>query len=179
MSITLGIRPESIISFPKQLSTKLARWDLILCGEGSIDAYSRQVGPRLAEALGVPALTQVTRVEASEGKLAVHRSLEDRTLILDVPLPALLTVGQEINVARFPTVLQIMGASRKPQVQWTLSDLGFAEEQTASAMSGIRTLALYAPKDEREQVPIQGATAEQSATELARVLFERGLVKVE
>jgi electron transfer flavoprotein beta subunit len=49
---------------------KLEGWDLILCGEGSIDAYNRQVGPRLAEALEIPVLTYATRVEDRRGRAA-------------------------------------------------------------------------------------------------------------
>jgi len=158
---------------------KIESWNLVLCGEGSIDAYSRQVGPRLAEALGFPALTHVTRVEVRNGGLSVHRSLEDRTLTVEASLPAVLTVGQEINEARFPTVLQIMGASKKPTVRWSLSDLGFEDGETAAGMSGVRTLEVYAPRIERQGIPIQGGTVEETAMALARRLFEQGLVKVE
>ena len=158
---------------------KLEGWDLVLCGEGSLDAYNRQVGPRIAEALAVPALTHAMRVEARNGKLVVHRALEDRTVIVEVAPPVLLTVGQEINQPRFPTVLQIMGASGKPTVKWELSDLGFNGDQTAAGMSGVRTLEVFAPREERQRIAIEGDSAEEMARELARTLFERGLVKVE
>jgi electron transfer flavoprotein beta subunit len=158
---------------------KLEGWDLILCGEGSIDAYNRQVGPRLAEALEIPVLTYATRVEARGESLVVYRALEDRTVIVEAAPPLLLTVGQEINEPRFPTVLQIMGASRKPTVKWTLSDLGFREGETAAAMSGVKTLEVYAPREERRRVSIPGDSVEEMAAELARTLFEQGLVKVE
>ena len=158
---------------------KLEPWDLLLCGEGSIDDYSRQVGPRLAEALGIPGLTHATRIEVNPSGLEVHRSLEDRTLIVDTPLPVVVTVGQEINVARFPTVLQIMGASKKPTVSWTLSDLGFAEGTTAAGMAGLRTLEVRAPKVERLGRRIDGDSVEEMATTLAHTLVEQGLVKVE
>ena len=157
---------------------KIEGWDLVLCGEGSIDAYSRQVGPRLGEALGIPVLTHVTRIEERNDRLGVHRSLEDRTLTVEVAPPAVLTVGQEINEPRFATVLQIMGASSKPTVRWALTDVGFEDGETADRMAGVRTLEVYAPRVERECSPIQGNTMEETAGELARVLFEHGLVKV-
>jgi len=158
---------------------KIAGWDLVLCGEGSIDAYSRQVGPRLGEALGVPVLTHVTRVEANGRTIRAQRSLEDRTVTVEGPLPVILTVGQEINDPRFPTVLQIMGASSKPRLRWSLSDLGFESSETAAGMSGVRTLEVFAPRIDRQAVTIAGDTPREVATELARRLFERGLVKVE
>jgi len=158
---------------------KIDGWDLVICGEGSIDAYSRQVGPRLGEALGIPALTHVTRVEARDDDLSIQRSLEDRTLTVEATLPVVLTVGQEINEARFPTVLQIMGASKKPTLRWSLSDLGFENGETAAGMSGVRTLEVYAPRVERQRIPIHEDTVEDTALDLARKLFEQGLVKVE
>jgi electron transfer flavoprotein beta subunit len=158
---------------------KLGHLDLVICGEGSLDDYNRQVGPRLAEELEIPVLSQVTRVEDRDGKLVIHRTLEDRTVIVEAALPLLLTVGQEINQPRFPTVLQIMGASGKPSVSWRLADLGFDDEETAAGMSGVTTLEVFAPPEERRRIPIEGDSVDEMAQELARVLFEQGLVKVE
>jgi electron transfer flavoprotein beta subunit len=158
---------------------KLGGVDLFICGEGSIDAYDRQVGPRLAEALGIPVLTQVTHIEERDGKLVAQRTLEDRTLTVEVSTPVLFTVGQEINQPRFPTVLQIMSASAKPSVTWRLVDLGFDERETATEMSGVKTLEVFAPPGERQRILIKGDSATAMARELAGVLFERGLVKIE
>ena len=72
-----------------------------------------------------------------------------------------------------------MGASKKPTVEWTLSDLGSTEGITASGGSGLRTIDVLAPRIERQGVAIRGDRVEQVATELARCLFEQGLVKVE
>jgi electron transfer flavoprotein beta subunit len=158
---------------------KLNGLDLVLCGEGSLDAYNRQVGPRLAEELGIPVLSQVTHVEDRDGKLVAHRALEDRTLVVEASTPILFTVGQEINQPRFPTVLQIMSASAKPSVTWCLVDLGFDETETAAGMSGVRTLEIFAPPDKRQQNRIKGDSVTEIAGELARILYERGLMKVE
>jgi len=158
---------------------KLGSLDLIICGEGSLDAYNRQVGPRLAEALEIPVLTQVMQVEDRDGKLVAYRALEDCTVIVELSTPVLLTVGQEINQPRFPTVLQIMSASGKPAVTWRLVDLGFDERETAAGMAGVTTLEVFAPPEERQRIPIKGDSAMEMARELARILFERALVKFE
>lgn len=158
---------------------RLGRLDLVICGEGSLDAYNRQVGPRVAEELEIPVLSHVTRIEARDGRLLIHRALEDRTVIVTAALPLLLTVGQEINQPRFPTVLQIKGASSKPVTTWGLPDLGFGQDDTAEKMSGVTTLDVSAPARPRLQIPIEGATAAELARELAGKLFEQGLVKIE
>ncbi len=152
---------------------KLGPWELLICGDGSIDQYNRQVGPRLAEALSVPSLTQVIKVEYAANQVRVERALEDRIEIVEALLPALITVSPEINQPRIPTVLQIMGASKKPVTDWSLTDLGLAETPTA----GLRTLEVSAPPSERKRIAVAGEDAAQIGRSLARILLEAGVVK--
>ena len=158
---------------------KLANWDVVLCGEGSLDDYSRQVGPRLGEALRIPVLTHVSRIEVADGGLIADRGLEDRTETVESATPILVTVGQEINQPRLPTVLQILSAAKKPVIEWSLFDLGFHHGQTAAGLSGVRTLAVRAPVDSRRCVDVPGDDAAEVARNLARELFEKGLVKIQ
>jgi electron transfer flavoprotein beta subunit len=155
---------------------KLGRWDLVLCGEGSGDQYNRQVGPRIAEALGVPSLTHVSSLRLCDAAVWAERALEDRIETVEADRPAVVTVTQEINQPRLPTVLQIKGSARKPITRWRLADLGFGPEQTAAALSGVRTLECLAPRARRRRTPVQGESAGQAAMLLARALLEEGVV---
>ena len=56
----------------------IERWDLVLCGEASVDDYHGQVGPRLAQALGLPAVTYAARLRVEGERLLAERALEDR-----------------------------------------------------------------------------------------------------
>lgn len=172
-----GADPLATASILAAALSRLEHWDLVICGEGSLDGYNRQVGLRLAEALEIPVLTHATHVDRRGRELIVHRALEDRTVLVAAALPLLLTVGQEINQPRFPTVLQIMAASRKPTASWRLADLGFAEGETAAGMSAVTTIGVFAPPEERRRIPIPGSGAREVARGLARCLFEQGLVK--
>jgi electron transfer flavoprotein beta subunit len=149
--------------------------EVILCGEGSIDGYSRQVGPRIGESLGVAIVTQVTRVEPEEGRFVAHRGLEDRTEIVEAEPPVLLSVSQAINEPRFPTVLQIMGASRKPVRRWSIGELGLTEG--ADSLAGLRTLEMRAPSSTRRRVDVEGETVEEKARWLVRRLRREGVVR--
>jgi electron transfer flavoprotein beta subunit len=157
---------------------KLQDWNLVLCGDGSLDHYNRQVGPRLAEELGIAVLTQVTQISSASGRLIVHRSTEDSTEVFECETPLVLTVGQEINQPRFPTVLQILGASKKPVVNWTACDLGFSQPRTAERLSATETLELLAPAVSRQRLLISAEDTEQLAAGLAKKLSENGLVKI-
>jgi electron transfer flavoprotein beta subunit len=156
---------------------KLGPWHLVLCGDGSIDQYNRQVGPRIAEELGLPPLTQVVALELRDGVVTVDRALEDRVDIVEAGLPAVVTVGQEINEPRLPTILPIMGSSRKPRTVWALSDLGFPGGTTAAGMAGVTTVRVTAPPSERRRVDVGGTNVEDIVRKLARVLLEEGMVK--
>lgn len=155
---------------------RLAPWDLVLCGEGSLDQYNRQVGPRLGEALGLPVLAPAAAVRIEGSTVTAERALEDRTEVVEAELPALVAVCQEINQARLPTVLQIMGASRKPRTEWTLEDLGFPPGTTAAGLSAVETLEIAAPPAARRRCRVAGETVEEVAAEVARQLFAEGVV---
>jgi len=155
---------------------KLAPFDVVLCGEGSLDEYGRQVGPRIAEEIGLPVLCRAVALDLEGGTLRAERSLEDRIETVECRAPAVVTVGAEINEPRLPTVLQILGASRKPIVEWGLEDLGFEAGVTAAGMAGVRTLAVSAPRESRQRIDVAGETTGEIARHLARALAEKGLV---
>lgn len=156
---------------------KIGAFDLVLCGESSIDQFNSQVGPRIAAELGIPSVTYASKVNANGSTVVAERALEDSVETVEVGCPALLTVGGEINQPRLPPVLQIMGASRKPTVEWRLQDLGISSEDVASEQYLTSNLAVYAPPSERKRISVKGETAEETAGMLARMLSEEGVVK--
>ena len=118
------------------------KYDLILCGEASIDEFSFQIGPRLAQALGIPVLTYARKMELKDNEVVVERNLENRYEVAKARLPALVTVTKEINEPRIPTLLQILGASKKKITEISL------EKQEA----GIETLSITAIEMKRKEV---------------------------
>ncbi len=89
-------------------------YDLIICGEGSSDLYAQQVGPRLAEHLGIPCVTFVQKLGIEGDRLVAERKTEEGVEVTAVPLPALVTVLPEINTPRIPGVKDTLMASKKP-----------------------------------------------------------------
>lgn len=152
---------------------RLGGWDLVLCGDGSLDQYGRQVGPRVAEALAIPPLTAVTRLELDGRRVTVHRAVEEGTEVVEAELPVLVAVGPEINHPRFPTVLQVMGAARKPIVELRPEDVG----ATAAELSRVATREVFAPPSARKHVTVAAESSAEIARELARALLAEGVVK--
>lgn len=153
---------------------KLSSFDLIICGEASIDSYSGQVGPRLAEILGVPVVTYARKVSLEGDALIAERGLEDCSETVKVKMPALLTVTKEINEPRVPTLMNVIRASKKELVTWTLSDLGIPIEKVG--FLAVQVLEVSAPKVERKKVKIEGETPKEIAEKLVKALIQDGVL---
>lgn len=98
-------------------------YDLIVCGEGSSDLYAQQVGPRLAENLGIPCISFVQKLTLDGNQLTAERRLEEGIEVVTASLPALVTVLPDINVPRIPGVKDTLMASKKPAAAITKEDL--------------------------------------------------------
>jgi electron transfer flavoprotein beta subunit len=101
-------------------------YDLIICGEGSSDLYAQQVGPALAEKLGLPCATYVNKLTyvEEENKVIAQRKLDDGLETVAIKLPALITVLPDINTPRIPSLKQVLGAAKKPVDNVSLAALG-------------------------------------------------------
>ena len=94
-------------------------FDLILCGDESSDAGTKQVPAQIAEILNVPHVTSVKKVTFVDAQtVVVERRTGSDTLIIEVKLPALLAVTKEINAYRLPSIAGIMSAVNKPVTEF-------------------------------------------------------------
>lgn len=142
---------------------KIGEYDLILLGEGSADNYSGQVGPRLAELLDLPQVTFVKSLQVDGNLLRAVRNLEDCLEVVEVELPAVVTVLSEINEARIPSVTQILKAGRKPKQVLTPEDLNI---NITELEPKVQTLANLAPEQKRKRIIFK----EELTTALANLL---------
>jgi len=156
---------------------KIGSFDLILCGEASIDSFSAQVGPRLADRLGMPLISYVKKLTLEGDTVTAERSLEDSHETIKAKTPALLTVTKELNEPRIPSLMAIMKASKKEVVLWKAADLGIVGEKVGELGSAIKTLSILAPKVERRKVIIRGETPAETAEKLAKALIQEGVIK--
>jgi len=154
---------------------KINKFDLIICGEASIDSYSAQVGPRLGEILGLPVISYVRKLSLENNVVVAERGLEDCSETVRAQLPVLITVTKEINVPRVPTLMDVIKASKKQIVTWSLSDLGVPAEEVRAA---IEVLDVSAPRVERKKVKLEGENAKEVAEKVVKALIQEGLLKL-
>ena len=136
--------------------------DLIMCGRMAGDWDAGLVGSLLAEALALPSICFISRLEINNRCLKVWRQVEGGTEILESPLPALVTVtNDESNVLRIAKVRDVMKAHRKPIQQFSLQDLNLNEPDTYQPEAYLELRALYLPVQDNVCEIIEGEEPEE------------------
>ncbi len=103
--------------------------DLVLCGDGSADNYAQQVDVQLACKLGWPVVNAGAKVTVKDGALEVERVLEDAVEVVEVSLPAVVSVTPDAAEPRIPGMKDILAAGKKPMT------VGAATDVAASAVT--------------------------------------------
>lgn len=146
--------------------------DLVLCGKLSTDDNAGIVGPALAEFLGLPQATAVTKLDLpADGKAVAHREVEGAVEVLEVALPAVITVERGINEARYPSLPGIMRAKRTAITARTLADLGMS----APPRPHVEMLGLTPPPKRQAGRRLEGEPA-AVVHDLVRALREEAKV---
>jgi electron transfer flavoprotein beta subunit len=151
-------------------------FDLILTGALADDDGYMVVGPVLAEMLGIPHATMVKKLELSDNNARVNRELEGGLdEIVNVKLPAVLTIQTGINEPRYVSIMGIRKAMQKEIKVISLADLGLTENEVGESGSWMRLEKMFVPPAEK-QAEILGGSPEEVAAKIADVLKARGLV---
>lgn len=155
---------------------KLGRFDLILCGRESTDGVTAQVGPQLAELLGIPQITFVRKVEIHNSALKAERGLKGAYEIVEGNLPLLLTVNKEINTPREITIDDILVACREKEIiSWGAEDIGADKNRIGLDGSLTAMLRSYVPVREKKGVIFTG-TVKDAVRELVKELRKKQLI---
>jgi electron transfer flavoprotein beta subunit len=102
---------------------KIGSYDIILCGEASVDLFSGQIGPRIAGLLNIPQITYALFMTVDKNKVTAQRNMGINAITTESTYPVLVTVTKEINEPRLPSLMQILGAANKPIQEWTSDSL--------------------------------------------------------
>ncbi len=145
LSDDLFLDTASTASAIAEVIKSLGDVDLVLFGHASVDTYTGQTGPRVAEILGIPVVTQVRELRVNGDTLIAVRDLEDSFEEVEVKMPCVITVTNEINEPRLPSLSQILGARKKPVEEIRIDNLGVNTD------SGIEILSNRAPRVERKR----------------------------
>jgi electron transfer flavoprotein beta subunit len=146
--------------------------DLVLAGRIAVDDGSGQVAVRMADALGLPSVGSILKLEIEGETANVTREIDGGTELIEVKLPAVLTAQKGLNEPRLPSMKGIMGAKKKEIAVKSLADLGLSAGDAAPKM-GAPKYSLPSPRKGGKVIPGEAAEA---AHELARLLREEAKV---
>ena len=148
---------------------KIKTYDLIICGRQTLDGDTGQVGPELAENLGIPFIAYVSKIEEiANGKIRVQRMVEDGYETIEALLPAVITVVKEINVPRMPSLRGVFKSKSAQIPTWTANDIAAEKETIGQAGSGTWVIKVFYPQRIQHAEMLKGEPAEQ-----AKALIEK------
>jgi electron transfer flavoprotein beta subunit len=156
---------------------RLGACDIVVCGEASDDGASYQVGPLLAGKLGWPQVTYVRSFEVEDGVMVAERDLGESVERVKVRLPVLITVTEETNTPRSPTLMEVLQAKEKPFLEWKLEgDLGLSIEdlQTIPSLELLRTEGVVV---ERKRILWRDKSATELANQVVDFLVQEGVLE--
>jgi electron transfer flavoprotein beta subunit len=159
-----GLRTARIIA--RAVERKLGGADLLLFGKQAVGTDNSQVPAMVAELLGLPQATVVTKFETDGAAATALREIEGGLEKVALTLPAVVTAQKGLNEPRYETLKGIMAAKKKPIPVITLEELGFGPEELAPT---VETVGLEVPTARQAGKVLQGEPAE-TARELARLL---------
>jgi electron transfer flavoprotein beta subunit len=150
--------------------------DAVFCGRQAADWDMGQVGIGIAEELGWPVAIIAKDVQAEDGSLTVQRVLSDGFETVKMPLPAVVTVSNELGDPRYPKLQQIMQAARKTVTTWGPSDVGVDASEIGAAGSRLKLEKLFQPEASGQVELMEGETPAEQAQALAKALRDAKIV---
>ena len=151
-------------SYALSLWCRTAGLDLILCGKMAVDGDTAQIGPELAEHLGIPHITDVCEImEIDEQKVKVRKQTAQGFEILRTPLPALLTVVKDINLPRMASIPGVKAGMEADIRIYTAANLGADPDRCGLSGSPTQVVRTFTPQRSAEAVEITGATGDKAA----------------
>jgi len=142
--------------------------DLIIAGNVAIDNGTGQVGPRVADLLGIPYITTITDLKIDDNHVSVIRDVEGDEEKIEATLPLLVTAQQGLNEPRYPSLPGIMKAKKKPLEELELDDLDIDEEDVEAKT---KTIEVYLPP-KREAGKILEGDLKDQVQELVSLLHK-------
>lgn len=153
---------------------KIGNYDLILCGRQASDWDEGIVGSIIGENLNIPLVTLAMAIDAADGGLRVKRVTLDGYQIFSVPVPAVVTVCQEVGRPRLPSGSGVIMAARKKIPTWSAADINADPGQVGKDAATREITDLFRQQRERKCEIIQTETSAEAGEKLAEKLRDIG-----
>lgn len=154
-------------------------FDLILVGKQAVDGDTAQVGPELAEILGVAQVMYAVEIRlVQKGKrIHVKRETDNGYEVIEARLPALVSVSKGEAVRRIPSLGQVLDARRKPYTQVGAGELDLADSELGLTGSYTQVVNVFPPKEQRSGVKLEGLGAVEAAEKIVSFLRQNTFIE--
>lgn len=151
---------------------KIGEFDLIICGKQATDGDTAQVGPSLANALGIAYATDISKIlEVKQNEMRCLKITDDGYEEILVKLPALISVVKEINMPRLPSI-KSMKTAKKAEIEiLTFEEINADENRMGLKGSPTQVRKIFVPVHNVNNEMIEG-TVEQKAEKLSETLLK-------
>ena len=152
---------------------KLGAFDLILCGEKTVDGDTGQVGPEIAEHLNIPHIAYVSWLEVRGGTLVAQCEMGGRAYTVESALPVLLTVTKDLNIPRLPGFRDKAKARQVAVAVWGAGELASVADTSRYGVRGspTRVHRVIIPSEENKKGKIFRNAVEEAIDEIAAELL--------
>lgn len=156
---------------------KIKDYDIVFCGRQAIDGDTAQVGPQIAEHLGIPQITYVEELKIEGNEVIAKRALEDGYYVIRSKMPVLLTAIKELNKPRYPSIRGIYDAFREEKVKiWTFKDIDTEGVKVGLDGSPTQVNKSFTPEGKKGECEMIEGTKEQISRTLIYKLKQRQII---
>ena len=157
---------------------KIGRYDLIVCGEKTVDGDTGQVGPEIAEWLSIPHVAYVSEIRDAGDTFTAICDMENERYGIESPLPALITVTKDINVPRLPSFADKMNARKAEIEKWGAADIADVADAANLGLKGspTRLNKVVIPSEEGRKGEVFRGNPDDGVTKVADALQALGLL---
>ncbi|WP_455391854.1 electron transfer flavoprotein subunit beta/FixA family protein [[Eubacterium] cellulosolvens] len=155
------------------------KFDIVLCGRQAIDGDTAQIGPQVAEFLGIPQITYVKNIKITGKKVRAERVVEEGYEDIEAKLPVLVTVVKELAKPRYPSVNGIMDVCMMNEGAikiWNAADIRAKADNIGLQGSATWVTKTFSPDTKRVGMKLTG-TPQEIAGQLIKELHNRNLLR--
>ena len=161
----------------KKVEELEGKFDIIFCGKQAIDGDTAQVGPEIAEHLGLPQVTYGLEAEVDGDTVKVKKEVEEGVEVIGVKMPCVVTFTKPAWDPRYPTIKRKMAANKAEIPTLTAADLPSIDLEHAGLKgSPTKVKKTFVPQKKSGGVKVQEESNEESAKKLFSLLSEAGIV---
>lgn len=152
---------------------KIADYDLIICGKQTTDGDTAQVGPEMAELLGIEHVTNVYEiVDVKDGYITLRFHLDDKLQTQRMKLPCLISIDKDANTPRLPSFKRKLEVKENQIITYSAEDLQAEESRCGLKGSPTKVERIFPPEKNEDRSVLYGS-GEALAEALGRLLAER------